>query len=76
MYLNFFSANLGSKNCVLIIFGEIVCMVGTYCNFRFSVSSSFIVFSAFSNLSSSLRKDISYSRTDEVSDALFHCFFS
>ena len=51
-------------------------MVVTYCNFRFSVSSSFIVFCAFSNLSSSLRKDILYSRTDEVSDALFHCFFS
>ena len=51
-------------------------MVVTYCNFRFSVFSSFIVFCAFSNLSSSLRKDILYSRTDEVSDALFHCFFS
>ena len=70
------SANLGSKNCVLIIFGEVVWMVVTYCNFRFSISSSFIVFSAFSNLSSRLRKDISYSRIDNVSEALFHCFFS
>ena len=43
----------------------------TYCSFRFSVSSSFIVISACSNLSTNFLKSKSGSRMDEGCDALF-----
>ena len=42
-----------------------------YCNFIFSVSSTFIVISACSSLSTSFRKSISGSRIEDGCDGLF-----
>ena len=60
-----------SDSCILLIFVEFVSIRLTYCNFRFSVSSSFIVISACSSLSTSFRKSKSGSRIEEGWDALF-----
>ena len=49
-------------------------MLFTFCSFRFSVSSSFIVISAYSSLSTSLLKSKSGSRIEEGCDAL--CFIA
>ena len=47
----------------------------TYCYFKFSVSSNFIVISACSSLLSSFLKSISGSRIGEGCDALFLLLF-
>ena len=49
----------------------VVWMYYTYCSFRFSVSSSFIVISVCPSLSTSFLKSKSGSRIDEGCDALF-----
>ena len=46
-------------------------MLFTYCNFKFSVSSSFIVISACCSLSTSFVKSISGSRIEDGCNALF-----
>ena len=46
-------------------------MLFTYCNFRFSVTSSFIVISTCSSLSTSFLKSKSGSWMEEGCDALF-----
>ena len=50
-------------------------MLLTYCNFRFSVSSNFLVISACSSLSTSFLKSKSKSRVEEGCDALFLLLF-
>ena len=71
-----FSTSSVSDSCILLIFVVIVSIRLTYCNFRFSVSSSFIVISACSSLSTSFRKSKSGSRIEEGWDALFLLLFS
>ena len=66
-----FSTRSVSDSCILLIFVGFVSIRLTYCNFRFSVSSSFIVISACSSLSTSFRKSKSGSRIEEGWDALF-----
>ena len=51
-------------------------MLFTFCSFRFSVSSNFIVISACSSLSTNFRKFISGSRIEDGCDALFYCNFT
>ena len=46
-----FSTRSVSDSCILLILVVFVSIRLTYCNFRFSVSSSFIVISAYSSLS-------------------------
>ena len=46
-------------------------MLFTFCNFNFSVYSSFIVISAYSSLSTSFLKSISGFRIEDGCDALF-----
>ena len=46
-------------------------MLEIYCSFRFSVSSSFLDFSACSNLSTNLQKSISGFQVDVECDAFF-----
>ena len=46
-------------------------MLFTYCNFKDSVSSSFLVISAYSSLSTCFRKSISGSRIEDQCDAPF-----
>ena len=46
-------------------------MLFTYCNFKYSVSSSFLVISAYSSLSTCFRKSISGSRIEDQCDAPF-----
>ena len=53
-------------NCEVVIW-----MLLTYCSFRFSVSSNFIVISACSSLSTSFLMFKSGSRIEERCDALF-----
>ena len=60
-----FSTRSVSDSCILLILVGVVSILLTYCNFRFSVSSSFIVISACSNLSTSFRKSKSGSRIEE-----------
>ena len=51
-------------------------MLFTYCSFKFSVSSNFIVISACSSLTTSFLESISGSRIKNGCDALFFiCFF-
>ena len=50
-------------------------MLFTSCNFKFSVSSSFIVISACSSLSTSFLKSTSGSRIEDGCDALFYRYF-
>ena len=66
-----FSTRSVSDSCILLIFVVIVLIRLTYCNFRFSVSSSFIVISACFSLSTSFRKSRLGSRIEEGWDALF-----
>ena len=66
-----FSTRSVSDSCILLILVGVVSILLTYCNFRFSVSSSFIVISACSNLSTSFLKSKSGSRIEEGWDALF-----
>ena len=63
---------------LLILFNceVLVWMLFTYCNFRYSVFSNFIMISADSSLSTSFLKSKSGSRIEELSDALFYCNFS
>ena len=56
---------------MLFICEVVVWMSFTYCNFKFSVFSSFIVTSACSSLSTSFQKSMSGSRIDDGCDALF-----
>ena len=56
---------------MLIICEVVVWMLFTYCNFKFSVSSSFIVISDCSSLSTSFQKSVSGSRFEDGCDALF-----
>ena len=66
-----FSIRSVSDPCMLFIWVVFVSIRLTYCSFRFSVSSSFIVISACSNLSSSFLKSKSGSRIEKGWDALF-----
>ena len=70
-----FSVRSTFESCMLIICVVFVSIVLTYCSLSFSVSSSFIVISACSNLSSSFLKSKSGSRNDEGWDALFSIAF-
>ena len=65
-----FSTRSVSDSCILLILVVFVSIRLTYCNFRFSVSSSFIVISACS-CSTCFRKSKSGSRIEEGWDALF-----
>ena len=60
-----------SDSCTLFICVVFVSIRLTYCSFRFSVCSSFIVISACSSLSTKFRKSKSGSRIEEGKDALF-----
>ena len=66
-----FSTRSVSDSCMLLIFVVFVSILLIYCNFRFSVSSSFIVISACSSLSTTFRKSRSGSRNEVGWDALF-----
>ena len=54
----------------------VVWMLLRYCNFKFYVSSNFIVISACSSLSTTFLKFKSGYRIEEGCDALFYCYFS
>ena len=71
-----FSVRSTSESCMLFICVVFVSIQLTYCSLRFSVSSSFNVISACSNLSTSFLKCKSGSRIDEGCDALFFSYFS
>ena len=60
-----FSDNSGSESWLLFICEVVVWILLTYCSFRFSVSSNFIVISACSILSTSFLKSKSGSRIEE-----------
>ena len=64
-----------SELCLLFICVVLVWMLFTQCNFKFSVSSNFIVISACSSLFTSFRKSISGSRTEHGCDAFFFLVF-
>ena len=66
-----FSVRSTSESCMLFTCVVFVSILLTYCSLRFSVSSSFIVISACSNLSTSFLKSKSGSQIDEGCDALF-----
>ena len=66
-----FSDNSVSESLILFICEVVVWMLFTYCNFRFSVSSNFIVISACSNLSTSFPNSKFGSRIEEGCDDLF-----
>ena len=71
-----FSAKPLSESWMLFICEVVVWMFFTYFDFKFSVPSNFIVISASSNLSMSLRKSMSDFRIDDGYDTLFICNFS
>ena len=71
-----FSTRSVSDSCMLLIFVVFVSIRLTYCNFRFSVSSSFIVISACSSLSTSFRKSKSGSRIEKDEMLSFLLLFS
>ena len=56
---------------MLFIFEVVVCMLLKYCNFKFSVSSNYVLIFARSSLSTSFLKSKSSSRIEEGCDALF-----
>ena len=56
---------------MLFIYEVGVWMLFTYCNLKFSVSSSFIMISACTCLSTSFQKSISGSPNEDGCDALF-----
>ena len=60
---------------MLFICEVVAWMLLIYCNFKFSVSSNFIVISACSSLSPSFRKSISGSRIEDGYDGLFFIAF-
>ena len=60
-----------SESLILFMCEVVVWIIFTYCNFKFSVSSNFIVISACSSLSTSFLKSKSGSRIEEGCDALF-----
>ena len=60
-----FSIRSVSDHCMLFICVVFVLIRLTYCSFRFSVSSSFIVISACSSLSTNFLKSKSGSRIEE-----------
>ena len=66
-----FSDKSVSESLILFICEVVLWMLLTYCNFSFSVSSSFIMISACPSLSTSFRKSKSGSRIEEGCDALF-----
>ena len=66
-----FSVRSTSQSCMLFICVVFVSILLTYCSLRFSVSSSFFVISACSNLSTSFLKPKSGPPIDEGCDALF-----
>ena len=66
-----FSDNSVSESLILFICEVVIWMLFTFCSFRFSVSSNFIVIFACSNLSTSFLKCKSGSRMEEGRDALF-----
>ena len=53
----------------------VVLMLFTYCDFKFSVSSSFILLSACSSLSTTFLKSILGFRNEDGCDAVFYCYF-
>ena len=71
-----FSDNSVSESLILFIYEVVVWMLLTYCNFRFSVSSSFIVISACFSLSTSFLKSKFGSRIEKGCDALYFAFFA
>ena len=71
-----FSDKSVSVSLILFMCEVVVWMLLTYCSFKFSVSSNFIVISACSSLSTSFIKSKSGSRIEEGCDALFFCYFS
>ena len=60
-----------SESWILLIPEVVAWMLVTYCGFKFSVSSNFILISACSKLYTSFRKSMPGSRTDDGCDALF-----
>ena len=66
-----FSDNSVSQSLILFIREVVVWMLLTFCIFRFSVSSNFIVISACSSLSTSFLKSKPGSRIEDGCDALF-----
>ena len=66
-----FSVRSTSQSCMLFICVVFVSILLTYCSLRFSVSLSFFVISACSNLSTSFLKPESGSPIDEGCDAFF-----
>ena len=66
-----FSGKSVSESLISFMYEVVVWMLFTYCNFKFSVSSNFIVISACSSLFTSFLKSKSGSRIEEGSDALF-----
>ena len=60
-----FSIRSVSDSCTLFIYVVFVSIRLTFCSFRFSVSSSFIVISAGSGLSTNFLKSKSGSRIEE-----------
>ena len=70
-----FSDNSVSESLILLICEVMIWMLLTYCNFKCSVSSSFIVISACSSLSTSFLKSKSGSRIEEGCHAVFFLLF-
>ena len=70
-----FSNKSVSGSLILFMCEVVVRMFFTYCNFKFSVSSNFIVISACSSLSTSFLKSKSGSRVEEGCDAHFFMLF-
>ena len=66
-----FSDNFVSESLILFFSEVVVWIMITFCSFRFSVSSNFIVISACSRLSTSFLKSKSGSRIEGGCDALF-----
>ena len=66
-----FSAISKSELIKLFICEVEVCILETFCNYRFSVSSKFLVIYAWPNLSTFLRKSSSGSRMDDGCDSFF-----
>ena len=70
-FADFFLDKSVSVSLILFICEVVVWILFTYCSFRFSVSSSFIVISACSSFSSSFLESKSGSRIGKGCDALF-----
>ena len=71
-----FSDNSLSELLILFICKVVVWMLFTFCSFKFSVSSNFIVISACSSLSTSFLKSKSGSRIEEGLLSFLLLFFA